>query len=80
MLRVVSYNVLADAYVSPEYWPNTPPECLDRAKLEAWLRNAPGMKAMAPDPGPNGLRRGMPNLGLSEPQIDELIAYLSKLS
>ena len=63
-----------------EYLKGTPPECLDRAKLEAWLRNAPGMKAMAPDPGPNGLRRGMPNLGLSEPQIDELIAYLSKLS
>lgn len=63
-----------------EYLKGTTPECLDRAKLEAWLRNAPGMKAMAPDPGPNGLRRGMPNLGLSEPQIDELIAYLSTLS
>jgi cytochrome c oxidase subunit 2 len=63
-----------------EYLRGTTPECLDRAKLEEWLRNAPGMKAMAPNPGPNGLRRGMPNLGLSEPQIDELIAYLSTLS
>ena len=63
-----------------EYLKGTSVDCLDRPKLEEWLRNAPGMKAMAPDPGPNGLRRGMPNLGLTEPQIDQLIAYLSTLS
>ena len=63
-----------------EYLKGTSVECLDRPALEEWLRNAPGMKAMAPDPGPNGLRRGMPNLGLTEAQIDELIAYLSTLS
>ncbi len=63
-----------------EYLKGTTPECLDRAALEEWLRNAPGMKAMAPNPGPDGKGRGMPNLGLSEGQIDELIAYLVTLN
>lgn len=63
-----------------EYLKGTTEECLDRAALEEWLRNSPGMKAMAPDPGPNGLGRGMPNLGLSETQIDEIIAYLLTLN
>ena len=42
--------------------------------LEAWLRDAPSMKPMAPDDN-----RGMPNLGLTEDQIDALIAYLTTL-
>lgn len=63
-----------------EYLKGTTPECLDRAALEEWLRNSPGMKSMAPNPGPNGLGRGMPNLGLSEAQIDDLIAYLVTLN
>lgn len=49
-------------------------KCLDRANLEAWLRNPPGMKPMAPTQ-----KRGMPNLNLSEAQIDQLVAYLSTL-
>ncbi len=56
----------------------TPVECLNRSALAAWLRNAPGQKPMVPelkgDP-PKG--RGMPNLNLTEQQIQELIAYLS---
>ncbi|MFL6205628.1 MAG: cytochrome c oxidase subunit II [Acidimicrobiales bacterium] len=44
------------------------------ADLEAWLRNPPGEKPMAPDQS-----RGMPNLDLSDQAIDELVAYLKTL-
>lgn len=44
---------------------------VDRGQLEAWLRDPPGEKAMAPDD-----ERGMPNLGLTENQIDDLVEYL----
>jgi cytochrome c oxidase subunit II len=47
---------------------------VDRPQLEAWLRNPPGEKAMAAD-----LQRGMPNLNLSEPQIDDLVEFLLTL-
>lgn len=55
-------------------------KCLDRAALEAWIRNPPAEKAMSPDgvPGRSG-GRGMPNLQLSEDQIDQLVAYLMTL-
>ena len=43
-------------------------------QLEAWLRNPPGVLPMAPTEG-----RGMPNLQLSDSEIDELVAYLSTL-
>jgi cytochrome c oxidase subunit 2 len=46
----------------------------NRPTLEAWLRNPPGVKPMAPTQ-----QRGMPNLGLSEEQIDQLVAYLQTL-
>ena len=56
------------------------PVCFDEATLREWLRNAPAMKPMYADPAKldetGGLTRGMPNLGLNEKQIDELIAYL----
>lgn len=42
-----------------------------RGQLEAWLRDPVAEKPMAPDEG-----RGMPNLGLTEPQIDDLVDYL----
>lgn len=32
MIRVVSWNVLADAYLRHEYYPHTPPEVLERAR------------------------------------------------
>lgn len=61
---------------------------LDRANLEAWLRNPQSVKPMAPDAtveNPNAddpelVGRGMPNLNLTEEQIDSLVAYLSTLS
>jgi cytochrome c oxidase subunit 2 len=46
----------------------------NRPALEAWLRNPPGVKPMA-----STQERGMPNLGLSEDQIDQLVAYLQTL-
>jgi cytochrome c1 len=46
----------------------------NRPTLEAWLRDPPGVKPMA-----SGQERGMPNLGLSEDQIDQLVAYLQTL-
>ena len=58
-------------------------DCLNEKDLRAWLRNAPAMKPMYADPAKltktNGLYRGMPNLGLSEDDIDKLVAYLSTL-
>ena len=58
-------------------------DCLNERDLRAWLRNAPAMKPMYADPaklGPtNGKYRGMPNLGLTEDDIDKLVAYLLTL-
>jgi cytochrome c oxidase subunit II len=55
-------------------------DCLNERDLREWLRNAPEKKPMFADPGnlasTNGLYRGMPNLGLTEDQIDQLVAYL----
>lgn len=47
---------------------------LNVADLEAWLRNPPARKPMSPDDG-----RGMPNLNLTDEQIDALVAYLETL-
>jgi cytochrome c oxidase subunit 2 len=47
--------------------------------LREWIRNAPAKKPMyadAEDAIDGGKIRGMPNLNLSDNQIDELIAYL----
>jgi cytochrome c oxidase subunit II len=60
-----TYNLHADG---------DPTKPLNRPDLEAWLRNPSSRKPMAPNE-----RRGMPNLGLTETQIDDLIAYLSTL-
>jgi cytochrome c oxidase subunit 2 len=46
----------------------------NRPQLEAWLRDPPGELPMAPDQ-----ERGMPNLNLSEEEIDQLVAYLETL-
>ena len=57
---------------------------LNAPELREWIRNAPEKKPMYTDPeelGPtNGLPRGMPYLGLSEDQIDDLVAYLLTLN
>jgi cytochrome c oxidase subunit 2 len=47
---------------------------LNVAALEDWLRDPPAHKPMAPDQS-----RGMPNLNLTEEQIDALVAYLETL-
>jgi cytochrome c oxidase subunit 2 len=61
--------------------PDNPP---NSDALEAWLRDPPKMKPMAalPEENPHadGRRRGMPNLRLSEEQIDQLVAYLNSLT
>jgi cytochrome c oxidase subunit 2 len=49
-------------------------EVLNVADLEAWLRDPPGEKPMAA-----GQSRGMPDLDLTEEQIDQLVAYLETL-
>lgn len=55
-------------------------DCLNQSELRAWLRNAPAMKPMYTDPalltGTGGKFRGMPYLGLSESDIEKLVAYL----
>jgi cytochrome c oxidase subunit II len=55
-------------------------DCLNSVELREWLRNAPAMKPMYADAEKleetDGLVRGMPDLALSEDQIDELVAYL----
>jgi cytochrome c oxidase subunit 2 len=64
--------------------PGNPGNPIDAVAIESWLRDPPKMKPMAPLPEENpdagGRRRGMPNLKLSEEQIDQLVAYLSSLS
>ena len=52
----------------------TPEECLDREALESWLRDPTAVKPMRP-----GEQRGMPNLGLTEEEISNLVDYLSTL-
>jgi len=66
-------------------WMDTPagattPACFNEVELRSWLRNAPAMKPMYTDPNKleasDGLMRGMPDLPLTEEQIDLLISYL----
>lgn len=47
---------------------------LNERNLRRWLRDPPAMKPMLPENG-----QGMPNLGLSEEEITQLIAYLETL-
>jgi cytochrome c oxidase subunit 2 len=64
-----------DAYLA-----GVTPECLNEIDLKEWLRDAPSKKPMYADPEQleptDGKYRGMPNLELSEDQINELVAYL----
>jgi cytochrome c oxidase subunit 2 len=58
-------------------------ECLNTSDLRAWLRNAPAVKPMYANPSKleptDGKYRGMPNLNLTEDDIDKLVAYLLTL-
>ncbi len=53
----------------------------NRVQLEAWLRDPPAEKPMYADTETldGALPRGMPDLGLTEEQIDQLVAYLQTL-
>ena len=49
----------------------------NRAQLEAWIRNPPDEKPMyVPE---EGTPRGMPDLGLTEAEIDQVVDYLTTL-
>ncbi len=69
---------------SAAYVEGTSPECLNQPQLEAWLRNPPAIFPMFVDPtklaATDGKYRGMPNLNLTETQIDQLVAYLQTLN
>jgi cytochrome c oxidase subunit II len=60
------------------YLKGVTPDCFDAANLRAWIRNAPAMKPMYSAEGDrvDGKYRGMPDLNLTETQIDEIVAYL----
>jgi cytochrome c oxidase subunit 2 len=54
----------------------------NRVTLEAWLRDPPAEKPMYADLerlGDGGVPRGMPDLELTEEQIDQLVTYLQTL-
>jgi cytochrome c oxidase subunit II len=63
--------------------PGNPDNPVNRTALQSWLRDPTKMKPMAAVPEDNphadGRVRGMPNLKLSEEQIDQLVAYLNSL-
>ncbi len=75
------FDAFGIPYASAPGNPNNPP---DKVALADWLRDPTKMKPMAPLPEENpyagGRRRGMPNLKLTEEQIDQLVAYLNSLS
>ena len=58
--------------------PARPPSASTAPSCERWLRNPPADAAHGRRrPNADGRIRGMPNLGLTEQQIDQLVAYLS---
>jgi cytochrome c oxidase subunit II len=64
----------SDAGDMSAYLGGTTDDCLNRTQLEAWLRNSPAEKPMYPP------LRGMPAQGLTEQEIDDLVAYLLTLN
>lgn len=62
------------------YLQGVTPDCLNEVDLREWIRNAPAKKPMyssdADKADSGGKVRGMPALGMTESQIDEIIAYL----
>jgi cytochrome c oxidase subunit 2 len=72
-----------DAEYDATYPTGTADNCLNQAQLEEWLRDPAALKPMFTNPedleSTDGRYRGMPTLGLSEDQIDQLVAYLRTL-
>ena len=62
------------------YLKGVTPECFNEAELRDWIRNAPAKKPMYSSEEEKaesgGKYRGMPNLSLTDNQIDEIVAYL----
>lgn len=62
------------------YLKGVTPQCFNEADLREWIRNAPAKKPMysseAQKTQNGGKYRGMPNLNLTDDQIDQIIAYL----
>jgi cytochrome c oxidase subunit 2 len=74
LTHLMSRDVFASASF-PLYVTNTDGQrVFNRNQLEAWLRDPPGQLPMAPTE-----QRGMPNLHLSDTEVDQLVAYLSSL-
>ena len=73
------WNAASDEF-GAKYLAGVSEQCLNQKDLREWLRNAPEKKPMYVDPTKlqetNGKYRGMPALGLTEDQIDALVAYL----
>ena len=69
--------------VGEKYLNGVSESCLNQTDLRGWLRNAPEMKPMYANPAlltsTGGKYRGMPYLGLSETDIEKLVAYLLTL-
>jgi cytochrome c oxidase subunit II len=68
------FDLWRDLDDSGEIDPDEIGEQLNEARLKAWLRDPEAEKPMNADNG-----QGMPDLGLSEDQIDALVAYLETL-
>jgi cytochrome c oxidase subunit 2 len=77
--RADVWNASPDEF-GAAYLKGVTPECLNEVDLKEWLRDAPAKKPMYADATQlaetDGKYRGMPALGLSEDQIDQLVAYL----
>ncbi|MEP7112335.1 MAG: cytochrome c oxidase subunit II [Ilumatobacteraceae bacterium] len=86
-----TWDLLTDACrktlhdASPEkfgalYLKGVTPDCFNEAELREWIRNAPAKKPMYSSEEQKtengGKYRGMPNLNLTDDQIDQIVAYL----
>jgi cytochrome c oxidase subunit 2 len=89
MFDLVTPNCREDVWKSDsasfgaKYLAGVSEDCLNQSDLRGWLRNAPEMKPMYANPAllesTGGKYRGMPNLGLTESDIEKLVAYLLTL-
>ncbi len=89
MFDLVTPECRADVWKSDsasfgaKYLAGVSEDCLNQSDLRGWLRNAPEMKPMYANPAllesTGGKYRGMPNLGLTESNIEKLVAYLLTL-
>jgi len=73
------WNASSDEF-GAKYLSGVSADCLNQKDLREWLRNSPEKKPMYVDPTKlqetDGKYRGMPALGLTEDQIDAIVAYL----